>query len=100
MQLDRVAAGADRRAGHEAESPFVGPGTVPILLSIQTLRKMGAIVDYGRNEAVFTRINPLKCLQLQTTTTGHQILPLTRDFMQEATVLQAPVHRLGVPAEE
>ena len=75
-------------------------GTVPILLSIQTLHKMGAIVDYGRNEAVFTRINPLKCLQLQTTTTGHQILPLTRDFMQRATVLQAPVHRLGVPAEE
>ena len=70
-------------------------GSVPVLLSIDTLKRMGAIIDYGRDEAVFTSINPLKRVALQTSATGHQILPLTEDFMEGATLLQAPVRRLG-----
>ena len=70
-------------------------GSVPVLLSIDTLKPMRAIVDYGRDEVVFVGINPQKCVKLSTTSTGHQILPLTQDFMKEARDLQAPVHRLG-----
>ena len=75
-------------------------GTVPVLLSIDTLKKMRAIVDYGNDEVVFAAVNPQKCVSLQTTATGHQILPLTQDFMQDARPLKWPIHRLGMLAEE
>ena len=75
-------------------------GSVPVLLSIDTLKRMRAIVDYGSDEVVFAGINPQKCVKLQTTSTGHQILPLTKDFMQGARTLKSPVRRLGQPADE
>ena len=75
-------------------------GSVPVLFSIDSLRRMGAIVDYSRDEAVFVRVNPSKRVKLQTTMTGHQILPLTRDFMQGAADLQAPIFQLGAPISE
>ena len=75
-------------------------GTVPVLLSVDTLRRMKAIVDYGNDQAVFVGINPQKCVALETTTTGHQILPLAQDFMQNSFPLSEPVRRIGVPASE
>ena len=70
-------------------------GQVPILLSIDTLKKLGAIVDYGRDEAVFRSVDPQRCVKLETTVTGHQILPLTKDFMKQGYPLEAPVSRIG-----
>ena len=75
-------------------------GCVPVLMSISTLKKMGAVIDFGRDEAVFAKLNPLKRVKLETTQTGHQVLPLTRDFMREAVSLEAPVTRLGQTASE
>ena len=75
-------------------------GTVPVLLSVDTLRRMKAIVDYGNDQAVFAGINFQKCVALETTTTGHQILPLAQDFMQNSFPLSEPVRRIGVPASE
>ena len=75
-------------------------GSVPVLLSIDTLKRLRAIVDYGRDEVVFAAVNPQKCVKLQTTATGHQILPLTDDFMQDAQLLREPVQRLGQLAAE
>ena len=63
-------------------------GTVPVLLSIDTLKRMKAIVDYGNDEVVFVAVNPQKCV---STATGHQILPLARDFMSGARSVQRPV---------
>ena len=75
-------------------------GSVPVLFSIDSLRRMGAVIDYGRDEAVFVRVNPQRRVKLQTTSTGHQILPLTRDFMQGATDLREPFLRLGSSSAE
>ena len=61
---------------------------------------MRAIVDYGSNEVVFAGINFQKCVKLQTKSTGHQSLSLTKDFMQGARTLKSPVRRLGQPADE
>ena len=33
-------------------------GSVPVLLSIDTLKRIRAIVDYGNDEAVFVAVNP------------------------------------------
>ena len=74
-------------------------GQVPILLSIDTLKKLGAIVDYGRNEAVFLSVDPRRCVKLETTVTGHQILPLTKDFMKQGYPLKAAVSRIGHACE-
>ena len=58
---------------------------------------MRAIVDYGNDEAVFVAVNPDKCVPLETTATGHQVIPLARDFMREGYQLKAPVRRIGAP---
>ena len=75
-------------------------GSVPVPLSIDTLKRLHAIVDYGRDEVVFAAVNPHKCVKLQTTSTRHQILPLVEDFMQDAQILKDPVVRLGQLASE
>ena len=73
-------------------------GSVPVLLSIDTLKRMKALVDYGNDEVVFAAVNPKKRVSLLTTATGHQILPLTEDFMTGATILESPISRLGQSA--
>ena len=75
-------------------------GTVPVLLSIDTLKKLHAIVDYGNNEVVFSNIDPCKRVSLETTATGHQVIPLAADFMSGAQILEAPVWCLGTPLSE
>ena len=74
-------------------------GSVPVLLSIDTLKRLQAIVDYSRDEVIFGAIDPCKRVKLQTTVTGHQVLPLAQDFMVGAQQLQAPVRCLGIPIE-
>ena len=49
-------------------------GSVPVLLSIDTLKRLQAIVDYSRDEVIFGAIDPCKRVKLQTTVTGHQVL--------------------------
>ncbi len=61
-------------------------GSAPVLISVSTLRRMGAIIDYNNDEAIFTAINPQKIVKLARSAAGHQLLPLTTDFMQEGSV--------------
>lgn len=56
-------------------------GHAPVLISVDSMRRMGAIVDFRRDEAVFTAINPKKLVKLQRSSAGHQLIPLTSDFM-------------------
>ena len=74
-------------------------GSVPGLFSIDSLRCIGAVVDYGRVKPFLFGLTPKK-VKLQTTWTGRQILPLTRDFTQEATDLREPFLRLGLSSAE
>lgn len=69
-------------------------GSAPILLSVDSLRKMGAIVDFAADEVIFTAINARKVVKLQRSAAGHQLLPLTDDFMSSGEVLKHDVRGL------
>lgn len=70
-------------------------GKAPILLSIDSLRAMGAIIDYTRDEAVFTAIDPCRVVQLERSQVGHQLLPLAEDFLRSGRILETPIKSLG-----
>lgn len=61
-------------------------GAAPVLISVSTLRRMGAIIDYTNDEAIFTKVNAQKIIKLSRSAAGHQLLPLTSDFMRDGVV--------------
>ena len=62
-------------------------GSAPILVSVATLRKLGAIIDFRTDEAVFTAVNDRTLVKLKRSTTGHQLIPLTQDFLESGMTL-------------
>lgn len=70
-------------------------GCAPVLMSIHSLRKLGAVIDFSSDKAVFRSIDPCKVIQLECTTAGHQVMPLTEDAMKSAKRLQQPLPSLS-----
>ena len=68
----------------------INQGTAPILLSVETLRRMGAIVDYNKDQVVFTKIDPQVLVQLHRSQAGHQLLPLGEDVLSRGERLAVP----------
>ena len=66
-------------------------GPVPILLSIESLRSLGAIIDFDRDQMVLTKVNPKRLIQLERSSTGHQLMPLTRDVYEKSHLLEKPI---------
>ena len=56
-------------------------GQSPILLSIDTLRRLGAIIDFDADLVVFRKLNAGRIVRLARGRTGHQLLPLTEDWL-------------------
>ena len=67
----------------------------PVLLSVRSLRALGAVIDFERNEAIFRRLNPQKLVTLETTEGGHQLFPLVSDVLAGARQLRVPFTTLG-----
>ena len=67
----------------------------PVLLSVRSLRALGAVIDFERNEAVFKRLDPQKVVRLETTESGHQLFPLVQDVLSGADHLQQPFTSFG-----
>lgn len=65
-------------------------GTSPILLSIHSLRKLGAVIDFGSDCAVFRQVDPKKLIKLEQPAAGHQVIPLTEDAFRGAIELSDP----------
>ena len=43
----------------------LGEGKAPVLLSVDTLRKMGAIIDVASDEVIFSQVAPDKLIKLE-----------------------------------
>lgn len=69
-------------------------GSGPILFSIETLRSLGAVIDYENDLAVFRSLDPKKIIELERSCTGHQLLPLTEDWFKKAQSVSDPVPSL------
>ena len=65
-------------------------GQGPILFSIDSLRNLGAVLDFEHDYVIFRKLDKSKAIPLERSSTGHQLLPLSEDLYQNAIPLQAP----------
>ncbi|OLP90409.1 hypothetical protein AK812_SmicGene28023 [Symbiodinium microadriaticum] len=63
-------------------------GQSPILLSIEALRRLGAVIDFEADLIAFRHLNDKKIVRLARGKSGHQLLPLTEDWMANAQILE------------
>ena len=70
-------------------------GQSPILLSIETLRRLGALIDFSSDHVVFRNLDPRRIVKLGRSRTGHQLLPLTSDWLGNAHLAEANVPGLA-----
>ena len=69
-------------------------GDGPILFSIASLRTLGAIVDFSEDLIVFRKLTDRKVIQLERSVTGHQLIPMTSDWYEQAQETARPVPTL------
>ena len=69
-------------------------GEAPVLLSVHSLRKLGAIIDFEADLAVFRNISDRHIIRLERTTAGHQVFPLTDDAFEQSTEVAQQVPSL------
>ena len=62
---------------------------VPILISIKTLRKLGALLDVARSMVVFQGVDAQLAIQLEVSPSGHLLLDLTKDWLTSSVNLAA-----------
>ena len=64
------------------------------MISIDTLRKLGAILDFSEDLIVLRAIDATKVIPLQRSATGHQLIDLTEDWFRGALPAQREVPSL------
>ena len=87
LSTARLGVQADGVAG-ELNVHALDHGQSPVLLSVDTLRRLGAIIDFEADLAVFRRLNANRVIRLARGRTGHQLISLTEDWLshgQEST---------------
>ena len=70
-------------------------GTAPILFSVSSLKALGAVVDFGESTMVLRNVDPNRLMYLEQSRTGHLLLPLTGDLLEQAVATHAPVPNLS-----
>ena len=74
---------ADVRSG-QLQIHTLDHGDGPVLFSIASLRALGAIIDFSEDLVVFRQLSDKKIIPLERSSTGHQLLPLTSDWYENA----------------
>lgn len=66
-------------------------GNAPVLMSIDALRRLGAVIDFEADKAIFRKVDPQKVVTLERSAAGHQVMPLTDDAFKDARQLKSPM---------
>ena len=69
-------------------------GEGPVLLSISTLRSLGALIDFEEDLIVFRKLDDRRLVQALRSASGHQLLPLTDDLYRGALQSSKPIPSL------
>ena len=69
-------------------------GQGPVLLSISTLRALGAIIDFEEDLVVFRRLDDRRMIQATRSQSGHQLLPLTENLYSKSVQCHSAVPSL------
>ena len=83
LSTAQVAITAGGKAG-TLNIHTISQGHGPILLSVSTLRALGAVIDFSEDLAVFRNLDANRIVQLQRSATGHQLVPLSQDLLHGA----------------
>ena len=79
-------------------------GAGPVLLSVESLRRLGTVIDFENDYMVLRKINPSRLIPLERSVTGHQLLSLTQDLYSQSKAARTPIPALSeffllMPAE-
>ena len=69
-------------------------GSGPVLLSVSTLKALGAMIDFADGTMVLRHVDANKLLTLEESQTGHLLLPLVDDLLSGAEPTQRPIPSL------
>ena len=69
-------------------------GSGPVLLSVASLRALGAIVDFSEDLIVFRHLDAKRIIQAKRSQSGHQLLPLSGDMFEHSVEVSQPVPSL------
>ena len=75
-------------------------GSGPILVSVATLRALGAIIDFSEDLMVLRALDPRKLVYLRRSATGHQLLDLTEDLYHQAVAAKTAIPSLSSYIDE
>lgn len=81
---------ADSRPG-ALQVHALDKGQGPILVSIHTLRKLKAVIDFENDLMVLRGLNNQKLIPLQRSAAGHQLISLTDDLYKDAITCKSQV---------
>ena len=94
LSTARVGVSANGSPG-EISIHTLDKGQSPILFSIDTLRRLGALIDFQHDLVVFRHLDSRRVVRLRRSRTGHQLLPLTDDWLCQAKVAKADIPSLS-----
>ena len=86
-----ISAGG--RSGH-LKIHALDKGSGPVLFSVETLRSLGAVIDFSEDLIVFRQLDPTRVIKMERSCTGHQLLPMTEDWFENASKANSPVPSL------
>lgn len=66
----------------------------PVLISVRTLKKLGAVVDFGTNQVIYRKLCPMSVVGLEEADNGHLLMPLTSDLLDGAVKRVSPFQGL------
>ena len=67
----------------------------PVLISVKALKKLGAIVDFSRNEILYKHVDPKAVVPLEVASNGHCLMPLGGDLLAGAVMRAQPFSSLA-----
>ena len=70
-------------------------GSAPVLLSVSTLRSLGAIIDFAAGKMVLRAVDAQKLIALEQSKAGHLLLPLVGDILDNSIPTLRPVPSLN-----
>eukprot|EP00435_Cladocopium_sp_Y103_P054009 s378_g17.t1 len=56
----------------------------PVLISVKALRKLGAVIDFSKNEILYKNVDPKAVVPLEVASNGHCLMPLGGDLLAGA----------------
>ena len=69
-------------------------GAGPLLLSVDTLRRLKAVIDFESDLMCFRSLDDKKLIPVERSQTGHQLLPLTEDIFKDSLAATCAVPSL------